>query len=78
MKDFKELPDQERMEEAAELDIFDIEGNKIKFGALFKEQKTIVVFISERNIVKQWNQTNIPTKDTFFVGSGLYSLYKWD
>ncbi|PPQ92480.1 hypothetical protein CVT25_010425 [Psilocybe cyanescens] len=45
MKDFKELPDQERMEEAAELDIFDIEGNKIKFGALFKEQKTIVVFI---------------------------------
>ena len=32
---------------AAELTVFDAQGNKIQFGALFELEKTIVVFISE-------------------------------
>jgi len=44
MKDFKAIPDENTITEAAELEIFDVKGDKVKFGSIFVE-KTIVVFI---------------------------------
>lgn len=47
MQDFKEIPSAETIQEAAKLEIFDEDGHTLKFGTLFSEQKTIVVFIRE-------------------------------
>lgn len=47
MKDFKAIPDETTIAEAAELEIFDVNGDKIKFGSIFEKEKTIVIFISE-------------------------------
>ena len=33
--------------DAAEFDIFNSKGDKVKFGSLFENQKTVVVFIRE-------------------------------
>lgn len=41
----KALPDEETIQKAAEHEIYDLNGNKVKFGSLFAEQKTIIVFI---------------------------------
>lgn len=46
-KDFKAIPDAEALSKAAELDVFDVNGEKVKFGELIKDRKTVVVFISE-------------------------------
>ena len=32
---------------AADIEIYDARGNKIRFGALFEHERTVVVFISE-------------------------------
>jgi hypothetical protein len=47
MKDFKAIPDDHTIAEAAELEVFDVDGEKIKFGSIFAKEKTIVIFISE-------------------------------
>ncbi|KAI0707772.1 AhpC/TSA antioxidant enzyme-domain-containing protein [Earliella scabrosa] len=39
------LPDQATVAKAAALNVFDAEGNQLSFGSLFRDQKTIVVFI---------------------------------
>jgi len=45
MTDFKVLPDEKIISEASNTDILDSKGEKVKFGSLFEQQKTIVVFI---------------------------------
>ncbi|KIM38278.1 hypothetical protein M413DRAFT_448014 [Hebeloma cylindrosporum] len=45
MKDFKAIPDERTIAEAADLEIFDVNGDRIKFGSIFEKEKTIVVFI---------------------------------
>jgi len=47
MKDFKAIPDGNTITEAAELEVFDVKGDKVNFGSIFAEEKTIVVFISQ-------------------------------
>jgi hypothetical protein len=47
MKDFKAIPDENTITEAAELEVFDVNGDKVKFGSIFAEEKTLVVFISQ-------------------------------
>lgn len=37
---------EEDIAKAAELEINDVEGNKVKFGMLFESEKAVVVFIS--------------------------------
>ncbi|KAJ3557469.1 hypothetical protein NM688_g1460 [Phlebia brevispora] len=39
------LPDTEHVSRAAEMTVYDVTGNKVLFGDLIKEHKTIVVFI---------------------------------
>jgi hypothetical protein len=46
MADLKALPGNTAIAEASDLEVFDINGNKVKFGSIFEKQKTIVVFIS--------------------------------
>jgi len=45
MADFKALPDETTTKEASDLEVFDINGDKVKFGSIFASEKTIVVFI---------------------------------
>jgi len=45
MTDFKALPDEKVISEASNIDILDSKGEKVKFGSLFEQQRTIVVFI---------------------------------
>lgn len=46
MADFKALPDETTIKEASDLEVFDINGEKVKFGSIFSSEKAIVVFIS--------------------------------
>ena len=39
------VPDENAVSKAANLAVFDAAGNEVKFGDLFKNKKTIVVFI---------------------------------
>jgi hypothetical protein len=47
VKDFKAIPDAETLSKGAELEVYDVKGEKVKFGELIKDRKTVVVFISE-------------------------------
>lgn len=47
MKQPDETPDEATLNAAATLEIFTEKGDKITFGSLFKERKTVVVFIRE-------------------------------
>jgi hypothetical protein len=51
MEDFKALPDETAIKEASDLDVFDINGDKVKFGSIYASEKTIVVFISMQRFV---------------------------
>jgi hypothetical protein len=51
MADFKALPDETAIKEASDLDVFDINGDKVKFGSIYASEKTIVVFISMQRFV---------------------------
>ena len=46
MADFNALPDDTTIIEASNLEVFDNNGDKVKFGTIIEKQKTIVVFIS--------------------------------
>ena len=46
MTDLKALPDDTALAAASDLEVFDINGDKVKFGSIFEKQKTVVVFIS--------------------------------
>lgn len=39
------IPDATTLTKAADLDILNAKGDKLKFGSLFEEKKVIVVFI---------------------------------
>ncbi|PSS02369.1 hypothetical protein PHLCEN_2v4062 [Hermanssonia centrifuga] len=39
------LPDADAIAQASNLAVYDLDGKEVKFGDLFKEQKTIVIFI---------------------------------
>ncbi|KAF9055630.1 hypothetical protein BJ165DRAFT_1427502 [Panaeolus papilionaceus] len=39
------IPSQDIIEKAAELEIYDVNGTKLKFGSLFEDKKVVVVFI---------------------------------
>jgi hypothetical protein len=45
--DARALPDVNTLEKAAKLIIFDKKGDKVEFGTVFSNQKTVVVFIRE-------------------------------
>jgi hypothetical protein len=36
------------LEKAAAVDIYDVSGEKIKFGSVYADQATVIVFIRER------------------------------
>jgi len=42
---WRKIPSDEIIAQAAELEVFDVQGGKVRFGSLYQEQKTIVVFI---------------------------------
>ncbi|KAF4612413.1 hypothetical protein D9613_004593 [Agrocybe pediades] len=42
---WRAVPDVQSIANAQELEIFDVNGSKVKFGSLFHDKKTIVVFI---------------------------------
>ena len=46
MTDLKALPDETTIKEVSDLEIFDINGDKVKFGSIYDSEKAIVVFIS--------------------------------
>jgi hypothetical protein len=50
MTDYKALPDETTIKEASDLEIFDINGDKVKFGSIYASEKAIVVFISMQTI----------------------------
>ena len=50
MVDLKALPDETTIKEASDLEVFDINGDKVKFGSIYASEKTIVVFISMQMI----------------------------
>ena len=39
------LPDEVTLASAAQLDVYDAQGKKVKFGSIYGENKTVVVFI---------------------------------
>ncbi|KAJ8521996.1 hypothetical protein ONZ45_g1348 [Pleurotus djamor] len=41
----KDILDSSTIEEAAQLDIYDGDGAKVKFGSLFEKQKMVIVFV---------------------------------
>lgn len=45
MTEAKTIPTAEKIAEAAKLEIFDLNGGKVRFGSLFEGEKAIVVFI---------------------------------
>jgi hypothetical protein len=45
MTDFKALPDETTIKEVSDLEVFDINGDKVKFGSICEKEKAIVVFI---------------------------------
>lgn len=45
MKEVEAIPDETTLKEAAALEILTVTGEKITFGSLFAEHKTVVVFI---------------------------------
>ncbi|KAF8868069.1 hypothetical protein CPB84DRAFT_1943976 [Gymnopilus junonius] len=45
MKDFKAIPDEKTIHRASELNVLDVNGEKVEFGSLFKDEKMVVVFI---------------------------------
>ncbi|KAF8901382.1 AhpC/TSA antioxidant enzyme-domain-containing protein [Gymnopilus junonius] len=45
MKDFKAIPDEKTIQRASELNVLDVNGENVEFGSLFKDEKTVVVFI---------------------------------
>lgn len=42
---FQSLPTDETLRKVAQLKVYDSRGNQVPFGSLFKDQKTVVVFI---------------------------------
>ena len=46
MADLKALPSETTIKEASDLEVFDINGDKVKFGSIYAIEKAIVVFIS--------------------------------
>lgn len=46
MADFKAIPDETAIKVASDLEVFDINGDKVKFGSIFASEHVIVVFIS--------------------------------
>lgn len=47
MADLKSIPSDATILEASNLDIFDKQGSKVRFGSLYEKEKAVVVFISE-------------------------------
>jgi len=45
MTDLKALPDETTIKEVSDLEVFDIKGDKVKFGSICEKEKAIVVFI---------------------------------
>ncbi|KDR86128.1 hypothetical protein GALMADRAFT_54116 [Galerina marginata CBS 339.88] len=45
MKDFKAIPDERTIEDAAKIEVLDVNGQSVQFGSVFQDQKAIVVFI---------------------------------
>ncbi|KAL1713104.1 AhpC/TSA antioxidant enzyme-domain-containing protein [Schizophyllum commune] len=45
MSDLNTLLDEATLASAAELDVYDAQGKKVKFGSIYAENKTVVVFI---------------------------------
>ena len=45
MSNSTETIDKATLEKASDIEIFDASGTKVKFGSLFQDKKTIVVFI---------------------------------
>ena len=46
MADLKALPDETTIKQASDLEVFDINGDKVKFGSICASEKAIVAFIS--------------------------------
>jgi hypothetical protein len=57
MTDFKALPDETTIKEASDLEVFDVNGDKVKFGSICDSEKAIVVFISMHCFVISSNMT---------------------
>jgi len=45
MADLKSIPSPDILAEISKLEVFDVDGKKVRFGSLYQSQKTIVVFI---------------------------------
>ncbi|PPR08185.1 hypothetical protein CVT24_001535 [Panaeolus cyanescens] len=54
--DPKALPSPTTISEAANIELYDVDGKKVRFGTLFEEKKVVVVFIKT---------TSIPTTHIF-------------
>lgn len=39
------LPSEEKITQAADMPVYDSQGNKVQFGDIFKDQRSVVVFI---------------------------------
>jgi hypothetical protein len=50
MTDFKALPDDRTIKETSDVEVFDINGDKVKFGSIYDSEKAIVVFISMHSL----------------------------
>ncbi|PPQ82516.1 hypothetical protein CVT26_013011 [Gymnopilus dilepis] len=75
MKDFKEIPDSNAMEKAAQLEVLDARGEKHKFGSLLGDGKTIVVFIKSTNFT--WPIYTDPTRKLYHtLGMDVENLEK--
>jgi hypothetical protein len=48
----KYLPNADSIKEAADLEVFNIKGDRVILGSLFESQKVVLVFIREPNPVR--------------------------
>lgn len=76
------IPDEQSISAAAEFKLLDASGKEVRFGDLFKEKKTIVVFIRKNFclhhlVTKHDNSIFVKQTGHFFCGVRLwlYQIY---
>ncbi len=69
MASAREIPDEQTLSRASDLNIYDSKGEGVKFGSLFEKDKTLVVFVrtSDSSSRVQLSQL-LPLSGHFFCG----------
>lgn len=66
-----ELPSPQTLQEIAKVEVWDDEGNKVPFGSIYGEEKTVVVFIRTLFILP----TLLESRGKFSDGNWCFYFY---